>query len=259
MGFILALLAVFDQYDAAAEKVRFPDGETQRQFSKAGAAHRKIVNLITDRQEWAKAFRTIHDKIGRFPAEVDILVVIEETDDKRPACGLGKDGRGTIKFNMKQLGPYQQKLDDFEVLRQSGSGVRLSIPPSRIDAMITHELTHVICGGFEELWLTEGVASYTAGDDAILYDFHLRGAPVTSLDQKLSETDSYGRGLSFFRWIEKEFGPDKIRAYVKRIEEARGEKAGAVAAEVLGRPWDQLLIMEQAWSAEYLAGFKGKP
>ena len=168
MGFVLAFLSCFDQYDAAAERVRFPDGETQRQFSKAGAAHRKVVNLVTDRQEWAKAFRTIHDMIGLLPTEIDIQVVIEETDDKRPACGQGKDGRGTIKFNMRQLGPYQQRLDEFELLRQGGSGVRLILPPSRIDAMITHELTHVICGGFEELWLTEGIASYTAGDEAIL-------------------------------------------------------------------------------------------
>ena len=259
MALALALLALLDQYDTAAEKVRFPDGETQRQLSKPGAAHRKVVNLVTDRGEWAKAFRTIHDRLGLLPAEPDIQVVIEDTDDKRPASGVGKEGRGTIRFNMRLLGPYQQKLDDFELARQSGKAVKWVVPPSRLDALVTHELTHVVCGVMAEEWLTEGLATYTAAEESLLYEFNHRGSKVDRLDRPVGETDAYARGLSFFRWMEKDFGPEKVRAFARRVSSGSGERPGPVAAEVTGTPWEKLLLQEQAWSAEYVASFKKKP
>lgn len=259
MGLAFALLALLDAYDTAAEKVRFPDGETQRQLSKPGASHRKVVNLVTDRGEWAKAFRTIHDRLGLLPAAPDIQVVIEDTDDKRPASGVGKDGRGTIRFNMRLLGPYQQKLDDFELARQSGKAVKWVVPPSRLDAIVTHELTHVVCGVMAEDWLTEGIASYTAGEEALFYEFNHRGSKVETLDRSVGETDAYARGMAFFRWMEKEFGQDKVRDFARRVSSGSGEKPGPAAAEVTGTTWDKLLLREQAWSAEYVAKFKTKP
>jgi len=253
------LLLVCDQYDVIASKVRFPDGETQRQASKPSEAHRKVVNLITERTNWARAFRTIHERLGILPTDVDIQVLLEETDETRPASGAGKDGHGTVRFNMKLLGPFQQRLDEYDLQRMSGKRIKLLVPPSRLDTIVTHELTHIVCGAFEDAWLTEGLASYAAGEDVLMHDFNHRGAKVEALDHKLDRTDAYARGLSFFRWMEKEFGSEKVRAFAGRVARVRDGKPAPVAAEVLGLSWDQLLPREKAWSAEYIATFKNSP
>jgi hypothetical protein len=256
VSFVAALLFfTVDQYDDAAEKVRFPADEMRRQWAAKSETHEKLVKQITNRRGWAKAFQAIHEKLGLFPPEVEVEVVIVEGNDNRLAWSLGKDGKGTVSFNMKLLPPHQKKLDDIDQEIQAGKLAPWIIPPQRLDNLVTHELTHIVCGCLEEVWLSEGLATYAAGDEHYLYSFNLRGGRVESLDRALSEADAYPRGLSFFRWMEKAHGADKLREFAGRVAGGR-EKAGDVAGDVFGSSWARILAREKAWSAEYIPKFK---
>jgi hypothetical protein len=251
----LVLLACLDEFEDAAEKVKFPSDEVLAQWAKKGDVPQKLVRTLTDRKGWAQAFEAIQKKLGIGPGKVDIDVVFLEEDGRRLASSTGTCGFGTVRFNMKLLVPHQKRMDDIDLEMKSGRLAAWIVPPRRLDTVITHELTHVMTGGGGELWVAEGLATYAAADDSFLYEFNQRGGRVDSLDRPVSEDDAYPRGLSFFRWMEKEHGSEQVRKFAFRV--ATGvEKPDAVAADVLGRPWNQILLREKAWSAEYLATFK---
>jgi hypothetical protein len=253
-----ALLALFDQYDRAAEKVHFPDDEALRQWSMKSEAHRKLILMISDRRSWAKAFEIVNERLGLLPANPEIRVTIEDSDDKRPACSSGKEGRGIVRFNMRHLAAYQEKLDEFDREQKGGKTIKWIVPPMKMDAVIPHELTHIVCGGFEELWVAEGLASYAAADEVVFYQFNHRKSRVDSLDRVVPEDDSYARGMSFLRWLEKERGADAVRSFARKVSR-EGVAPSQAAADAAGQPWDKLVLIEKTWSAEHIAQFKPAP
>jgi hypothetical protein len=251
----IALLACLDQFDEAAAKVRLPADEVQQQWSGKSDTHRKLIKLITDRKEWAKSFQTIHGKLGILPTNVDIQVVIDEADNGRFAWSRGRDGQGTVSFNMKLLPPHQKRMDDVDSEIQAGRLAPWIIPPQRLESVVTHELAHVVCGGIGDPWLAEGLATYAAGDESFFYNFTRRAGKVDVVNGTLSLLDAYPRGMAFFRWMEQEHGSAKLKEFVGRVAGGR-EKPGTAAEEVLGRPWEQILLREKTWSTEYIAKFK---
>jgi hypothetical protein len=156
---------------------------------------------------------------------------------------------------MKLLAPHQKKMDDVDEEIRAGRLAKWIVPPQRLDGLLIHELTHVVCGIIEETWLTEGLATYTAGDESFFYSFNRRGGQVGLLTGAVSQTDAYPRGMSFFRWMEQIHGPDRLKKFVDRIAGGR-EKAGSAAEGVLGTPWEELLRSEKAWSTDYISRFK---
>lgn len=251
----LALLACLDHFEEAAEKINFPSDEIQAQWARKSDVHRKLVKTITDRKGWAKAFETIQKKLGLGPGKVDIDVVFFESEGKRLAESKGSCGVGTVRFNMKLLAPFQKQLDEIDLEMKGGKLAPWIVPPRRLDVMITHELTHVLSGSCNETWVAEGLATFAAGDDSFLYEFNLRGGRVEALNRAPSEDDAYSRGLSFFRWMEKEHGSDLLKSFAQRVATGT-EKTDAVAADLLGKSWEQILLREKAWSTVYMAGFK---
>ncbi len=255
MILVVALLAACDQFDDAAAKIRFPEPEKLLGWTEKSETDRKIVRLITDRGGWSKAFRTIQDKLGLFPAKVDIKIVVEDSDDSHPAWSRGNSGRGTIWFNMRRLVPYQKKLDEIDAEMREGKLSAWILPPTRPEGVLTHELTHVICGAMEERWLSEGIATYAAGDESYLYSFNKAGGRVATLNPELAESDCYPRGMVFFRWMEAQFGAGKLKEFVGRVADGR-EGAAPAAADVFRSTWEDLLRQEKDWSTEYLTKFK---
>lgn len=256
--FAIALVALLDQYDRAAEKVRFPDDEVLRQWSSKSESHRKVINMISDRRSWAKAFEIVDHRLGMLPANPDIGVSIEDSEDNHPACSTGKEGKGVVRFNMRHLAAYQERLDEIANQEKGGKGMRWIIPPMRMEAIIPHELTHVVTGGFEELWLAEGLASYAASDEVVFYMFNLRKSRVDTLGRLVPEADAYARGMSFLLWLEKEHGADGVRTFARRVSR-EGVAPSRAAAEVAGQPWETIVLIEKTWSAEYIAQFRPSP
>ena len=258
MLIVLALLAALDPYDRAAEKVQFPDDEALRQWSMKSEAHRKLILVISDRRAWARAFEIVDQRLGLFPANPEIRVTIEDSDDKRPACSAGKEGRGIVRFNMRHLAAYQEKIDEFDREKKAGKAVKWVVPPMRLEAVIPHELTHLVCGGAEDLWVAEGLASYAASDDYVFYKFNHSKSRVDTLDRVVPEDDSYARGMSFLQWLEMERGADAVRSFAKKVSR-EGVPPSKAAADVAGQPWEKLVLIEKTWSAEHIAQFKTVP
>jgi hypothetical protein len=255
MILLLALLSMADEFEEAADKIKFPPDEVLREWSMKGETQRKLVNLITDRGRWAKAFETIQKKLALGPGKIDIDVVFHESDEKRLADSKGRFGFGTVRFNMKLLVPHQKKMDDIELERASGKLAPIIVPGQGLDGIMTHELTHVLSGPCDESWVAEGLATYAAGEEYFLYAFNNRGGRVEAIDRPLSDLDAYPRGLSFFRWMEKEHGADRVRDFAVRAASG-SEKTKEIATDVLGSTWEHILLREKDWSTEYLAGFK---
>ena len=239
-----------DRYEAAAEKIKFPAGEKLVEWAEKSDAHRKLMVEFTDRKKYAAGLRTIEEKLGVFPAEIDIQVEFEETDDRRPARAGGKDGKGRIFFNLKRLAEYQRRTDEFEAQRRAGRNVAWVIPPASYGSIVAHELTHVVCGTFQERWLTEGLACWVSDDTGPLHAFNHRAGKVESLDIPVSEDDAYPRGLLFFLWMERRWNREKVREFFGRLA-AHSESPKEALFTVTGNTWARMAGEEQGWSAEY--------
>jgi hypothetical protein len=242
----LAWLAPPDRFDAAAERVRFPAPERVVEWGVQGDAQRKILLEFTDRRKYAHAFRVIEDKMGLLPEDPDVEVDFEETDDRRPARAGGKEGKGKIFFNLRRLAELQRKIDEFNAQRRAGRNLVWTVPPPSYSAIVTHELTHVVCGSFPERWITEGLACWVADDTGPLKAFVLRGGRVDTLDVPLSEDDAYPRGTLFFTWMEARWNRDTVRKFVARVA-SRSESAGDALFAVTGNTWARMAAEEQTW------------
>jgi len=255
MILLLALLAFVDEFEEAAAKVKFPSDEVQREWSMKSETHRKAVNMATDRSRWSRAFEAIQKKLSLGPGKVDIDVVFHDSDELRLADSKGAFGFGTVRFNMKVLVPHLKRMDEIEAERKAGKLASTIVPGQHLDGLITHELTHVLAGPSDQLWVAEGMATYAGGEEYFLYLFNGRGGRVDGIDRAMVEADVYPRGLLFFRWMEKTQGADKVRGFAVRAASGN-EKTKVFAADVLGLTWEQIVAREKTWSAEYLTGFK---
>lgn len=251
----LAALATQDRHDTAAERVVFPDEEALQSWRRRGDREKRLVALLTERKHWAAAFREIDEKLGLFSDESRVRVMIEDLDETWPAQGGGRNGKGAVRFNMRKLVEYQKKEDEHLRLVASGKKLKVIVPPTRLETILTHELVHVFCGTLPENWLTEGMACWAAGDTALFYGFNHRGARVEPLDRAVPAEDAYARGMLFFAWLEEQHGRGKVRELVARVRE-KSEAGGAAAAAVIGREWASLLPEEKTWSEKHLAKFK---
>jgi hypothetical protein len=252
---LLALVAQEDRHAQAAARVKLPDEPALREWTGRGDRYRRIVALVTDRKHWAAAFRAIDEKLGLFTADCDVRVSIEDVKEAWPAKGGGRDGKGVVRFNIKPLVTYLAKLDEFAMLEKEGKAIAWVVPPTPLEGIVVHELAHVFCGATADKWLTEGIASYVAGEVTLLYAFNHRKSRVESLDRNMPDADAYARGMSFFQWMEEKFGRDKVREFADRVVR-KGEPAKDAAAAVTGLVWERILLDERAWSADYIARFK---
>ncbi len=255
---ILAAGAPADRYDEAAERIRFPAADRLIEWASKGDAHRKLLVEFTDRKKFSAGFRMIEEKLGIFLPEVDVEVMFEESDDRRPARAGGKDGKGRIFFNLSRLVENERRLEDFEAQRRAGRNMVWLVPPTSYDVVVAHELVHVVCGTFQERWITEGLACWVAGDTASLHAFGHRKGTVESIDIPVTEDDAYPRGLLFFLWIEQRWNRPMVRAFIDRVR-SRSESPGEALFALSGNTWARMSDEEQGWSKAYVARLKKAP
>lgn len=252
---LLLLLSGQDVYENAADRVSFPEAAKLKEWRAKGPAERRIIDTFTDRAAWARAFRQVDEKLGLSNPESQVKVSFEDRTEGFGAQGYGKDGRGSVTFNMRVLKGLVKEIDRVESLKKSGAKFKLMIPYTPLEAILAHELTHVFCGAFPEAWLTEGIACYAAGDTSKLYGFAHAAKPVRALDQEIAEPlECEARGSAFFAWLETK---GKVHDFVGRLK--KGEAPRGAAAAVTGLTWEKLVAEEKAWSFAYLAKFKKAP
>ncbi len=253
---LLVCLAQDDKYAKAAEKLKLPAKADLDAIAAKSDRHQRTIALINDKKNWAAGFRKIEEKLGMFTESPTIEVFVEESSDPKPAKAGGENGSGAIKFNVTFYIAFLKKLDDVADLKRYGKSAKWLIPPAKLDALVHHELVHCFAGTFEQQWMTEGIASWVAGDDAIVWEFAYKNRPVNPLDQLVTEEDSYARGWAFLEWIAS-LGADKLKEFLKTILKDR--KAVKKAAETAcGKDWATLVLIERDWSRAFIKGYADK-
>ncbi len=249
MPILLALLVqVPEKYVEAAKTIEIPELVA---WADRSPQHKKAVDIIGDRANWAKGLQRVDEKLGLFVAKPKIRVVVAENDEPRPAKGGGRRGEGEVHFNLRKMVEAIRKLEDFEKMRGYGKDVKFRVPPTPLPALIHHELTHVFAGTYDELWLTEGLATFTADETAHLWDFQERKAQLDTLDKTMTDRDAYARGYCGVAWLESKLGAEKFKALVARLVED-GAGARKAIEEATGLGWDAVLAAERESARELL-------
>ncbi len=220
---------------------------------------RKVLELLSKRDHWVGAFRTIERSFGAFPDNL-LLKVDFNLQGAEAGWGAGRDSEGKIRFNLKVLGNIQRKRDEIEEkskeVQARGGKVVYKVPPAKIERVIYHELTHVLQREFKAPdWFNEGMAQYISDDPNNLYGFALSNKPVEEIDAPAEDPhDAYARGHLFWKWLDS-------RSVVKKVVELtvfqRKEWKDALE-EATGLPWAVLVIAEKHWSAAELQKYKVK-
>lgn len=253
---ILSLLVQDEKYAKAAEKIKLPAKADLDALAAKSDRHKRTIAMISDRANWAAGLKRIEEKLGMFTETPKIEILVEESTDPKPAKAGGEDGAGAIKFNVTFYVAFLKRLDDVAETRKYGKDARWVIPPAKLDALMIHELVHCFAGTFEQQWMTEGIASWVAGDDSILWDFAYKKRAVNGLDQLVTEDDAYARGWAFLEWIHS-LGDGKLEAFLKTILKDR--KAVKKAAETAsGKDWATLVLVERDWSRAFIKGYADK-
>jgi hypothetical protein len=242
-----------DRYEKAAARIRLPDAKARKTWAGKSEHHRRVVETLSDPANWAWALQAIEDRLGLFFPEGEVEVVFEELEERRPARGGGRDGKGIVKFNLRRLAEYAREV---EQARKRETGIAIwVVPPVTLESMITHELAHVSTGPCEEKWLAEGLASFAAGDTAFLFAFNDRGGRVEPLDRPVAEEDGYARGWAFLEWLREKHGAEKVRELAGFVRN-EGAALAEAAPAVTGKTWAEVVKEEHAWSREFLSRFK---
>lgn len=251
---LLGLLLQEERHLKAAEKIELPAARELERWAESGDRARRIVATISDRKIWAAAFQAIEAKTGLFNENPRIKISIEESDGSQDAKGGGLLGEGRVIFNMKSLLVSAQKREEYVDSLIAGKAVRWIVPPARLEDTITHELTHVFAGSFREAWLTEGLASYVAADEAAIRSFIHGKRPVEILDRVSAPEDVYARGWAFLSWLESTRGSDAVKAFVASVIRDRF-KVREAAEAAAGLEWAELQRRERAWAENFIRAF----
>jgi hypothetical protein len=245
-----------DRHKAAAEKLKMPAKAELDAVAGKSERHKKAIALVVDRKNWAAGLKKIDERLGMFVEAPDIEVRVLESDDPTPAKGGGQDGKGAIVFNVKRMVEHFARLDQIAEAKRYGKEARWVIPPAKLEDLVHHELVHCFAGTFSEAWLTEGLASWVAGDESIVWDYAYRDRPVNPLDQMVKDEDAYGRGWAFLEWM-KSLGGNKLNAFLKGCLKDR-QKVRKIAEEVAGKTWAELVLEERDWSVKFFNGYRDR-
>jgi hypothetical protein len=220
---------------------------------------RKVLELLSKRDHWIGAFRTIERTFGAFPDNL-VLKVDFSLQGAEAGWGAGRDSEGKIRFNLKVLGNIQRKRDENEEKSKEAQAqdgkVVYKVPPARIERVIYHELTHVLQREYKAPgWFNEGMATFLADDPNNIYGFAVANKAVEEIDAALTDPhDIYARGHLFWKWLETRSAVRKV-AELALVEHKEWKDA---LEEGTGFPWAVLVITEKQWSAGELQKFKVK-
>jgi hypothetical protein len=218
---------------------------------------RRVLDVLTKKENWLAAFRAVEEKIGPFPDGLTLKATFDWNGDEY-AHGGGAGDRGWVRFNLAKLEEYQKKIDAIEQQRleeeKKGKTVVLRVPPARFDRILWHELTHVLQRGYDGPdWFKEGMAVWVSDDPNCLAAFAHAGRKAEPIDAPLSErNDLYARGHLFWKWMAS-------KGLVKKIVEATilGRKEWKASLEEATQlSWEKISAAELEWSARELEKFR---
>lgn len=250
-----------DRAEKLYRQVQLP--ADRKEWEAKSDVHRRVLEIVLRKDHWVGAFRTIESKLGAFPDDLAIVVELADWDGSVPAEGHGDGSAGQIRFNLRRLVEYQEKIDAFEKkrkeLEKQGKRMYYKVPPTKYDRLVYHELAHVHQSGCRApKWFLEGLASWIGDDPNYMYAFAVAGKKVEDIETPLAEDDdNYGRGMLFFLWLESRIGEDGMKKLgpATRAKEFDWKKS---LESVTGLAWAEIRATEKAWSAERLKRYTPK-
>lgn len=251
-GTALALLGgAQDRYQRLFNRVTFSRVAPQNE------EEGRVLAVVTQKEHWLGAFRTIEEKLGPFPDAV-IVEVSFDLEGESPSSGGVEEGKGVVRFNLPRLVAYQKKADEakrqIDELARQGKRAVYRVPPLRFDRLIYHELTHVLQGRSDAPeWFTEGMACWIGDDMNYLCGFAYLGKKLGAIDECAAD-ESYARGHVFWKWLATKGATRKVAEAVilKKSDWRRAIE------EATGMAWEKAVAAEKEWSAKQVDTLRPK-
>jgi hypothetical protein len=211
---------------------------------------RKVAGILQNRETWIGAYRALEERLGLLPDGLTVSVDFTlEGDEAGFGSGNGREGR--VRFNLKQLGERQRRIDETEARRKEaeirGKHMVYRVPPLRMDRLVYHELTHVFQRGCQApAWFLEGMAQLMSEDPSNLAAFaNENSKKVQSIDEPTSDrNDTYARGHVFWLWLDSKGAARKVADLCV----LQGRPWKEALEEATGFPWAVLTVAERNWS-----------
>lgn len=210
---------------------------------------RRVIEILTKKENWTGAFRALEQKYGKFPDDLKIEVDFNLEGDE-VGWGAANASGGKVRFNLDKLAQHLKKADELaaKIKEASTRGQKaiVKVPSMRMDRLIYHELTHVLQRGYDApAWFNEGMAQLVADDPNSIAAFVHSGKQVQEVDSGGSDRNLvYARGHLFWKWLDS-------RGQAKKVAElALGDrKPWKDALELAtGRSWIGAIDEEKEWA-----------
>jgi hypothetical protein len=239
-------------YGAAARGVTFPPAAELEEARRKGEAHRAVVGIVTDRAVWARALQAVDERTGLFDGTVEVEVRFGALEG-RQAEGAGEGGKGRIVLDLRQLAEYWKRSEELrEAVRQ---GQTWSVPPARLEGVLTHELAHCFQGDGGPDWVREGLATYAAQDFHFAWAWRRAKEKAGDIEAEVEPRFVFARAWAFFEHLREKHGAEAPRRFAALVVR-KGKTPSEAAREVTGVEWDDLKRDELRWSAEWLSNVR---
>lgn len=233
---------VLEKYLTLAKDISMPE----RSYLEGliGKEYPEMVEWLYDREQWARALKTLDEKLGLWASGIDIKVTFGESQFGTFGQGSGFNGKGKIQFSVPRLVEWWNKFHE-------------------LGSPMVHELTHVYTGGISKYgaWLAEGMANFAQDNkialSSIAGEFSASGK---LLDVESTKVIPEARGMLFLEYMASTY-PEKFKDFVGFVvyddEDYReaAEYSSAPEEFAAEKDWQTISREETQWSASRLAQF----
>lgn len=239
---------------AVVEGLELPSGETMERLAARNRFYRRAIEFVRWKEPWIRALATMDEATGLFRGTFRIRVTFEATEAGELARGFGQNGNGGIQIDIDKLAGYLKRVEEFEKAKSQG-GVKILLPPLKLESILAHELTHCFQNGLLEPWVAEGMACFATGDPYFYYHYNYLCSRVSPVDQTPTERNlHYGRGMAFFEYFRTAHGAEKVKEFIRRLVDQ--EDPREAAAQVSGKSWGDLSREELRWTERWLQKYR---
>jgi hypothetical protein len=238
-----ALAGHDDRAQRFFERVRFEKPEPRDDEG------RRVVELFLKKEHWVGAYRTLEERYGKFPDDLELAVDFRLEGDRLGSARCG-GSKGEISFNFPRLIEGLKKLDEFERVskeaRAEGKRLLVKIPPLKFERIIYHEMTHILQRNYDApSWFVEGMAEFVGDDENAICSLATSGRRVKDIDDPVAERlDIYARGHLFWNWLD-ERGAAKQTVDLSILQRKPWKEAIEEATKL---PWAVIVPSERDWS-----------
>lgn len=239
---------------AVSEGLQLPSKEILEAAAAKDRFYKRAIEFVRWKEHWIRALRTMDEATGLFQGNFKIRVTFEATEVGELARGFGQNGTGGVRIDLDKLAGYLKRVEEFEKAKKQG-GVKVLLPPLKLESILTHELTHCFQNHLMTPWVAEGMACFATGDPYFYYYYNYLCSKVSPVEQTTTEKNlHYSRGMAFFDYFRHTFGVEKVKEFIRRLVDKTELKEAA--EKVSGKSWQELSRDEVKWTEKGLQKYR---